>query len=323
MNWAEISLKTTTEGIEIVDGFLMAHGVTGLMIEDAADFNSFLKDTTIYWDYVDDELMKMTTCDTVIKFYLADNPQGFETLNQIRADLPSLRATTELNLGELALTVNYKEEEEWETAWKKYYHPIVISDRLAIVPQWEQFDPAPGQKVLRLDPGMAFGTGGHHTTRLCLGFLCDNLPAGCDLLDMGCGSGILSIAALLLGAGTVTGVDIDQLAVKISHENAALNGVDNEALSLYCGNVLADSALADKLGEKQYDVIVANIVADVIIAMAPLFARYLKKSGTLVVSGIISERAEEVLSVLRSNGFSVQEVKEENDWAAAVLTPEA
>jgi len=322
MNWAEISLKTTTEGIEIVTGFLMAHGVSSVMIEDAADFNHFLKDTTIYWDYVDEELMKLASCETAVKFYLADNPQGFETLNQIKSDLSALRGATGLDLGALTLEVSYKEEEEWETAWKKYYHPIVISDRLAVVPQWEDFTPQKGQQVLRLDPGMAFGTGGHHTTRLCLGFLSENLPQGCDLLDMGCGSGILSIAALLLGAGTVTGVDIDQLAVKISHENAALNGVDNENLTLYCGNVLHDGALADKLGEKRYDVIVANIVADVIIAMAPLFARYLKPEGTLVVSGIISERAEEVLGVLRNNGFALQELREENDWAAAVLRPE-
>lgn len=319
MNWAEISLKTTTEGLEIVSGFLMAHGVASVMIEDAADFNHFLEDTTIYWDYVDEELMKMAQCDTVIKFYLPDTPQGYETLNQIKADLPGLRQVTELDLGALTLTLTYQEEEVWETAWKKYYHPIIISDRLAVVPQWEEFSPLPGQQVLRLDPGMAFGTGDHHTTRLCLGFLDRAMPAGCELLDMGCGSGILSIAARLLGAGHVTGVDIDQLAVKISHENAALNGVDDDRLTLHCGNVLQDTALADKLGEKKYDVIVANIVADVIIAMASLFARYLSEQGTLVVSGIISERAEEVLEVLRRTGFAVEEMREENDWAAAVL----
>lgn len=319
MNWAEISLRTSAEGIEIVTGFLMVHGVSSVMIEDAADFNRFLNDTTIHWDYVDEDLMRLASCETTVKFYLADNPQGFETLNQIKADLPELQKTTELDLGRLAIEVSYKEEEEWETAWKKYYHPIVISDRLAVVPQWEDFAPQPGQQVLRLDPGMAFGTGGHHTTRLCLRFLSENLPQGCELLDMGCGSGILSIAALLLGAKTVTGVDIDQLAVKISHENAALNGVDGENLTLYCGNVLNDSTLADKLGEKPYDVIVANIVADVIIAMAPLFARYLKTEGTLVVSGIISERAQEVLDVLQQHGLTLQQMREESDWAAAVL----
>lgn len=319
MEWAEISLKTTTEGLEIVTGFLMAQGVSSVMIEDAADFNRFLKDTEIHWDYVDEELMGLASCDTTVKFYLPDNPQGFETLNQIKAALPGLQQMNSISLGSLALTVSYREEEEWETAWKKYYHPIVIGPKLAVVPEWEDFTPIPGQQVLRLDPGMAFGTGGHHTTRLCLGFLCSCPLEGAALLDMGCGSGILSIAARLLGAETATGVDIDQLAVKISHENATLNGVDDERLTLYCGNVLGDEALADKLGERQYDVITANIVADVIIAMAPLFARYLKQTGQLLVSGIISERAEEVLSVLRENGFTLLEMKEESDWAAAVL----
>lgn len=319
MEWAEISLKTTTEGLEIVTGFLMAHGVSSVMIEDAADFNRFLEDTTIHWDYVDEELMKLASCDTAVKFYLPDNPQGFETLNQIKAALPGLQQMNSINLGSLALNVSYREEEEWETAWKKYYHPIVIGPKLAVVPEWEEFVPAPGQQVLRLDPGMAFGTGGHHTTRLCLSFLCGCPLKGAALLDMGCGSGILSIAARLLGAETATGVDIDELAVKISHENAALNGVDDERLTLYCGNVLADEALANKLGEQQYDIITANIVADVIIAMAPLFARYLKQTGQLVVSGIISERAEEVLAVLRENGFALSEMREESDWAAAVL----
>ena len=319
MEWAEISLKTTTEGLEIVTGFLMAQGVSSVMIEDAADFNRFLKDTEIHWDYVDEELMGLASCDTTVKFYLPDNPQGFETLNQIKAALPGLQQMNSISLGSLALTVSYREEEEWETAWKKYYHPIVIGPKLAVVPEWEDFTPIPGQQVLRLDPGMAFGTGGHHTTRLCLGFLCSCPLEGAALLDMGCGSGILSIAARLLGAETATGVDIDQLAVKISHENAALNGVDDERLTLYCGNVLGDEALADKLGERQYDVITANIVADVIIAMAPLFARYLKQTGQLLVSGIISERAEEVLSLLRENGFTLLEMKEESDWAAAVL----
>ena len=317
MEWAEISLKTTTEGLEIVTGFLMAQGVSSVMIEDAADFNRFLKDTEIHWDYVDEELMGLASGDTTVKFYLPDNPQGFETLNQIKAALPGLQQMNSISLGSLALTVSYREEEEWETAWKKYYHPIVIGPKLAVVPEWEDFTPIPGQQVLRLDPGMAFGTGGHHTTRLCLGFLCSCPLEGAALLDMGCG--ILSIAARLLGAETATGVDIDQLAVKISHENAALNGVDDERLTLYCGNVLGDEALADKLGERQYDVITANIVADVIIAMAPLFARYLKQTGQLLVSGIISERAEEVLSVLRENGFTLLEMKEESDWAAAVL----
>ena len=317
MNWAEVSIETKTEGIEILTGFLMVHGVNCVMIEDAEDFNAFLNDTTIHWDYVDDELMKMQQCETKIKFYLADNPQGFEILNQIKADLKFLQKDHDIDLGRLSLEISYKEEEEWETAWKKYYHPITISDRLTIVPEWEDYKTKPGEKALLLNPGMAFGTGGHHTTKLCLKTLDKINLEGLDVLDMGCGSGILSIAALLLGANEVTAIDIDELATKISHENAELNGVDNENFIVYCGNVLENVSLADKIGEKQYDVIVANIVADVIIAMAPLFKRYVKPDGKLIVSGIIGERAEEVLAKLKETGFIIVSQAEDNDWVAA------
>lgn len=320
MNWAEIGIKTTTQGIEIVNGFLMAHGVSSVMIEDAADFQNFLEDTTVYWDYVDDELMKMAHCDTKVKFYLPDTPQGHEMLAQIQSDVTRLQEGCEIDLGELSVEIGYKEQEEWETAWQKYYHPIEISDRLIIVPEWEKVELKPGQKELRLNPGMAFGTGGHNTTRLCLGILDQQMPEGISVLDMGCGSGILSIAALLLGAGSVTAVDIDQLATKIARENADLNHVGQKNLEIICGNVLDNEILANRLAEKPVDMIVANIVADVIIGMAPLFVRCLKKGGRLIVSGIISERAEEVLSVLRENGFTVTEQQEDNDWCAACLT---
>ncbi len=318
MNWAEVSIETTTQGIEILTGFLMVHGVNCVMIEDANDFNAFLNDTTIHWDYVDENLMKMQHCATKVKFYLADNPQGFEILNQIKADIQYLQKDHEIDLGTLQIDIGYKEEEEWETAWKKYYHPIPISDRLVIVPEWEDYHGKQGQKILRLNPGMAFGTGGHNTTRLCLTMLDEIAPFGKEVLDMGCGSGILSIAALLLGAKNVTAIDIDELATKISHENAALNGVDNENFTVYCGNILEDSRLADTIGQKPYDIIVANIVADVIIAMAPLFQRFIREDGTLIVSGIIESRAHEVINRLEAAGFSIKEVREDNDWIAAV-----
>ena len=321
MNWAEISIQTTTDGIEIVNGFLMAHGINCVMIEDAADFQNFLQDTTIHWDYVEEDLMKLAEAPTKIKFYLPDNPQGFETLNLVKRDLPSLQADQEINLGTLEISLCYKEEEDWETAWKKYYHPIEISDRLVVVPEWEEYPEKPGQILLRMNPGMAFGTGSHNTTRLCLQFLDGMQLSGLDVLDMGCGSGILSIASLLLGAKSVQAVDIDLLATKIAHENAALNSCDDERLTVRCGNILEDAALADEIGQKSYDLIVANIVADVIIAMAPLFARFIKPEGTLVVSGIISERAKEVTSHLEKHGFVILELREDNDWAAAVCKP--
>ena len=314
MNWAEVRVSTTPEGIEILTGFLMAHGVNGVMIEDAGDFNRFLNDTTIHWDYVDEELMKMAECETAVKFYLPDNPQGFEMLNQIRADLLTLQADQEIDLGELQVTISYQEEEDWETAWKKYYRPIVVSDTLAVVPEWEKFDAREGQMVLRMDPGMAFGSGSHDTTRLCLTFLDQEKPVGLKVLDMGCGSGILSIGALLLGAESVTAVDIDQLATKIAHENAALNGCDDERLKVYCGNILADEALAEKIGEESYDLILANIVADVIIGLAPMVRQFLKPGGLFLCSGIIDTRADEVADALRHAGWTIEDTRSGEGW---------
>ncbi len=314
MNWAEISIATTTEGIEIVNGFLMAHGVSSVMIEDANDFKSFLSDTTVHWDYVEESLMALSEAETKIKFYLPDTPQGFETLSQIRTDLPSLLA--DVDLGTLEINISYREEEEWETAWQKYYHPIEISDRLVIVPEWETYTPKEGQKALLLNPGMAFGTGSHQTTKLCLQLLDQAVRPGDRLLDMGCGSGILSIAARLLGADEVTGVDIDQLAVKIAGENAALNGIMDHRFTLYCGDVTEDQELANKLGEAPYDLITANIVADVIKGMKSYLYRFLRPQGTLIVSGIISERSDEVADALKQEGFIELVRTEDSEWTA-------
>ncbi len=317
MNWAEISIATTTEGIEIVNGFLMAHGVSSVMIEDAEDFKNFLSDTTVHWDYVEDSLMALAQAETKIKFYLPANPQGFETLTQIQGDL--LKLQSEVDLGTLELTVSYREEEEWATAWQKYYHPIEISDRLVIVPEWETYSTKEGQKALLLNPGMAFGTGSHQTTKLCLQLLDRVVKPGDRMLDMGCGSGILSIAGRLLGADEVTGVDIDQLAVKIAGENAALNGVIDDRFTLYCGDVTEDPELAKRLGETSYDLITANIVADVIKGMKSYLYRFLRPEGTLIVSGIIRERSDEVADALKEEGFLEILRMEDSEWTAIQL----
>ena len=310
MNWAEVRVATTPEGIEILTGFLMAHGVNGVMIEDAGDFNRFLNDTTIHWDYVDEELMKMAHCETAVKFYLPDNPQGYETLNQIKADLGKLQADQEIDLGDLSVTISYQEEEDWETAWKKYYRPIMVSDTLAVVPEWEDFAGKEGQIILRMDPGMAFGTGTHETTRLCLELLEKYVVPGIDFLDMGCGSGILSVAALLLGAKSAVGVDIDPLAVKTAVENAETNGVADRFTGI-CGN------LAEKVTGK-FQVVAANIVADIVILLSQDAPRFLTPDSTYIVSGIIDTREQDVLAAIQDT-FQVIERREEKGWVAMAL----
>ena len=310
MNWAEVRVATTPEGIEILTGFLMAHGVNGVMIEDAGDFNRFLNDTTIHWDYVDEELMKMAHCETAVKFYLPDNPQGYETLNQIKADLGKLQADQEIDLGDLSVTISYQEEEDWETAWKKYYRPIMVSDTLAVVPEWEDFAGKEGQIILRMDPGMAFGTGTHETTALCLETLDGLVKGGERVLDIGTGSGILAIAALKLGAAKAEGVDIDPMCVRTAGENAALNGVQNDL-----------TVLVGDLSEKAtgvYDVICANIVANAIIHLVPNVPALLAKHGTFLASGIIDTRKDEVIAAVQAAGLALREVKEKNGWVALV-----
>ena len=187
-------------------------------------------------------------------------------------------------------------------------------------PSWEKAEDT-GRIVLSLDPGMAFGTGSHHTTRMCLEFLEKTVKAGDDMIDMGCGSGILSIASLLLGAKEAVAVDIDPIAEKIAYENAAMNGIGKDTYTVLVGDVLSDSALQDKLCKKKYDVVAANIVASVIIELSAIVPRLIKKDGVFIMSGIIAERLDEVLGALDKNGFEVLEVKAGDDWRAILARP--
>lgn len=309
MKYKEITIYTTTQGIDIVSGFLTMRGVRGVVIEDSADFSAFLEDTSIHWDYVEESLMEKKNAETNVKFYLPEDMQGAETFRQIQAELPALREENPaVDLGRLALSTAEVNEEEWSTAWKKYYHTVKIGSRLAVVPCWEEYTPAPGEVKLLLDPGMAFGTGTHETTRLCMCLLEELVTDGCTMLDVGTGSGILAVTALLLGAKSATGVDIDSVAVKTAHENAALNGVDDR-LTLYCGDLVEQV-------EGKFDLLCANIVADVIIRLAADVTRFMHSGSTLLVSGIIEERADEVAAVLSSAGLSIQKRLEENGWVA-------
>ena len=313
MNYKQISIFTTTPAIDIVSGLLTMHGIRGVMIEDAQDFTDFLSDTTIHWDYVEEDLMRLKTVETNVTFYLPDNLQGIETLGEIKKALPLLREENpEIDFGRLALSFADVNEEDWSTAWKKYYHPTKIGERLVIVPCWEEYKTAPNEVRVTLDPGMAFGTGTHETTRLCMRLLDKIVKPENTVLDIGTGSGILAITALLLGAKSAVGVDIDSVAVRVAQENADLNGVGDK-ITLLCGDLTEHVS-------GTYDIICANIVADVILRLSSVVTQFMHKDSVLLVSGIIEERCEEIKQALTEQGLTVHEVLTENGWAAIRLT---
>lgn len=316
MNWTEVNIYTTTEGIDPVCGCLLGIGVTGFAIRDSKDFEEFLNDKTGNWDYIDDDLMNMRDCETCVTVYLPDDSQGADMLSALRSEMSALGERDENKaFGRLAVELANVREEDWANNWKQYFKPLTVGERLVIKPSWEEYDPTDGRTVLEIDPASSFGTGQHNTTQLCLELIEKNLRDGDRVLDLGCGSGILSIAAVLLGADSATAVDISQNSVETAKENASKNNIPTEKYTAYCGDIISDNALVEKIGGG-FDIIAANIVADVLIAMSLIFERFLKKGGRLILSGIITERADEVIEAVKSKGYTLVEIREKDGWAA-------
>ena len=310
MNWTEVKIYTTTAGIDPLTGSMLDLGLQGFMIEDAQDFDEFLHDTTPHWDYVDQAVMeKMKDCETCVTIYVADNPQGMEELMQVRQILARLKAQDpDGKYGRLELEMKDVDEEDWSNAWKQYYHPVQVGEHLVVCPSWEAYDRKPDEVVLTLNPGMAFGTGTHDTTRLCMELLEKYITPQDTVLDVGCGSGILAITAALLGANKIIGCDIDEVAVKVAGENAALNGVQDR-IAFHQGDLTSQV-------EGSFQIICANIVADVIIRLSEDVGRYLAKDGIFITSGIIDTREQDVLNALEQNGFQVIERRTSGGWVA-------
>lgn len=318
MNWTELDIFTTTEGIELITAGLMDIGIKGFAIKDANDFNEFLQNKEGNWDYLEDDLMQLAECETTVTVYLPENNQGAEMLIAIRSMLKEIKENdTDSVYGRLETEMKNVKEEDWANNWKQYFKPLEIGNRLLVKPSWEEVGET-DRTVLEIDPASSFGSGQHYTTKLCLEYL-DRLDLeGKKILDLGCGSGILSIGAMLLGAQSSVAVDVEENAVKVAMENAVKNSIDTSVYTAYCGNIITDSELAARLGDG-YDIITANIVADILIGMKDHFYKFLKPEGILIISGIIDERKEEVTDAVTGAGFEIIGSREESDWAAVML----
>ena len=304
--WLEVTLPVPAERLDGVCDRLTANGMTGLVVEEEGDFLRFLEQNRQYWDYVDEDLARRMKGASRVKFYVPDSEEGRRELNRVLTGLEEYEPQT----------VSLREE-DWATSWQKYYQPIPVGKRVYIVPEWMRGRDIPDGRVpLYLNPGLTFGTGSHPTTQLCLELLEDAVVPGGRALDLGCGSGILAIAALALGAEHVTGVDIDPKAVDVAYENAAMNGVGRDRLTVLAGNVLGDRKLAEKLEPGRNQVVLANIVADVIIPLSAAAGKFLTPDGVFLTSGIIDERADEVEAAIRANGFTITRQLERAGWCA-------
>ena len=288
MKWIELSIYTTHAGIEPVSGRLELLGVPGVMVIDKEDFDDFVQNNLRAWDMVDEELYeKHHTAETCVRAYVSDIPENAELLSAIRASIHELKEyDQEGAFGRLEIRTDVLEEEDWQNGWKQYYKPLRIGSRVLIKPSWEEVEAKENEVIVELDPGMAFGTGTHETTHMCVLLLEKYLSPDKTVLDIGTGSGILAITCGKLGAKSVQGTDIDPLAVKIARENVELNGLSDKIQ-------VAEGDLVDAVSGT-YDIVVANIIADIIKVLAPQVPPFMKEDGIFIASGIIKDKYDMV-----------------------------
>ena len=302
MAWLEITLDTVSEKIESVAAQLTAQGFAELVIEDQAEFESFLDENRAYWDYIDEDLQQKLQGLSHIKIYLEDTDTA--SLSRLEA------AAAQMNL---PMDVKTMAETNWEESWKDNYPAVEVGENLIVVPYWAAEETG-GRTPVILDPGLTFGTGAHASTQMVMEFMEKCVQKGFRCLDLGSGSGILSIAALRLGAASAIGVDIDPKAESIARENAAYNGFAAPEFTALTGNVTEDTALMNHLQQQSYDLVLVNIVADVIIGLAPVLPAFLSSDSILLCSGILDVRLEDVKLALEQAGLEIVEVKAKEDW---------
>ena len=302
MNWLEITIETAPATIESVAARLTAGGFADLVIEDQTEFEDFLQENRSCWDYIDEDLQKQLEGLSRIKLYLEDtDTAAMEKLKKLVEQL------------ELTMQVNTMGETNWEESWKDNYPPQPVGEGLLVLPYWLE-DMETDRKKIILDPGLTFGTGAHPSTQMVMETMEETNLSGAACLDLGSGSGILSITALRLGAASAVGVDIDAKAEGIARENAAYNGFAAPEFVALTGNVTADKKLMDRLAGDTYDLVLVNIVADVIIGLAPILPKFLKEDTLLICSGILDTRLEDVTAALEKAGLTITKIKAKEDW---------
>ena len=303
MAWLEITIPTTAQSIAAVTNALTAGGFPDLVIEDQAEFELFLEENREYWDYIDESLQQKLEGLSNIKLYLeTGDDAGMDRLKAIVSRLG------------LSMTVSQLPDVDYEESWKDSYPPQPIGNSLLVLPYWLADTDTDGRKPVILDPGLTFGTGAHPSTQMVMEAMEELVQPGDHCLDLGSGSGILSIAALRLGAKSAIGVDIDPKAEDIARENAAYNGFAAPEFTALTGNVTADKKLMDQLKQQPYDLVLVNIVADVIIHLAPVLPRFLTENSTLILSGILDSRLDDVTGAITAAGLSIQQIRAKEEW---------
>ena len=321
MEWLEVTIKTASSAIELVEDRLTILGFDSFIVDDQADFQNFLANNQQYWDYVDEELEKKMAGLSQIRLYLEDVPAAMETVSYLRDQLQVLRrANPDIDFGSLSVQLANVKDEDWENNWKQYYQPLPIGQRLLVVPEWLHPENPENRVEVLLDPGMIFGTGAHASTQMCMRELEHYIRGGERVLDLGSGSGILSITALLLGAASAVGVDIDPKAEDIARENAGINQLHSDRFTALTGDVIDDRSMSRRLGDG-YDIVLANIVADVIMALAPHVPSFLKPGGVFICSGILDRRYEDVRAALERAGLRILSTDTQDDWRRITAVP--
>ena len=307
MKWTEVLIKVDPQAVEAVTDILYGLGAQGVAIDEPVDVQK-LREDELYWDYIDEKLLENDTEETKIMAYFSEEETNLP--EKIAVIKEKIRNLTEfgLSIGSGTVELSNVNQEDWESAWKQYFKPVHVTDRIVVKPEWEEYSPQEGEIVIEIDPGMAFGTGTHETTSMCINQIEKNLKEGDRVIDIGSGSGILSMAAVLLGAEKATGVDLDPVAVRVALENVELNNLQDKIEILH-GN------LTDVIREKA-DIVVANIMADIILILLEDVREFIKDDGLFISSGIIQEKRAAVEARLLEKNFSIVEVETKGEWCA-------